>query len=79
MKLSRSIHVATDGIISFFLMAGKYFIVDIHDVFFIHSSVNEQLGYFFYLQIWAFQKVACSEAIEFGKSHGQRSLVVYSP
>ena len=79
MKLSRSIHVATDGIISFFLMAEQYYIVYIDHIFFIHSSVSEHLGYFFYLQIWAFPKLACSVVFEFGKCHGQRSLAVYSP
>jgi len=45
MTLSRSIHVAANGIISFFLMAEYYYI------FFIHSSVDGYLGCFHVLAI----------------------------
>ena len=44
MIISRSIHVAADGIISFFFMVEWYSIVYMHHIFFIHSSVNEHLG-----------------------------------
>ena len=44
MIVSRSIHVAADGIISFFFMVEWYSIVYMHHIFFIHSSVNEHLG-----------------------------------
>ena len=44
MIISRSIHVAADGIISFFFMVEWYSIVYMYHIFFIHSSVNEHLG-----------------------------------
>ena len=44
MTISRSIHVAVNGIISFFFMAGQYSIVYMHHIF-IQSSVNGHLGY----------------------------------
>ena len=46
MIISRSIHVAVSGIISFFLMAKKYSIVYMYLNFFIHSFVNGYLGCF---------------------------------
>ena len=51
MTISRSIHVAANGIISFFLMAEQYFIVYMYHIFFIHSSVNGHLGCFHVLAI----------------------------
>ena len=45
--ISGSIHVAADGMISFFLMTESYSIyIYIYHVFFTHSSVNGHLGYF---------------------------------
>ena len=41
---SRSIHIAANGIISFFLMAELYSTVYMYHIFFIHSSVNGHLG-----------------------------------
>ena len=46
MIISRSIHVAANGIISFFLMAKYYSIVYMYHIFFIHSSVDGYLGCF---------------------------------
>ena len=51
MIISRSIHVAANGVISSFLMAEKYSIVYIYHIFFIHSSVNGHLGCFHVLAI----------------------------
>ena len=51
MLISRSIHVAANGIISFFLMAEKYSIVYMYNIFFIHSSVDGHLGCFHVLAI----------------------------
>ena len=39
-----SIHVAADGIISFFFIAEYYSIVYVYHIFFIHSSVDGHLG-----------------------------------
>ena len=39
VTILRSIHVAANGIISFFLMAEQYSIVNMYHIFFIHSSV----------------------------------------
>ena len=50
MIISRSIHVAANGIISFFLMAEQYSIVSIYHIF-NHSSVNGRLGCFLVLAI----------------------------
>ena len=47
----RYIHVAAYGIISFLLMAEQYFIVCMHHIFFIHSSVDGHLGCFHVLAI----------------------------
>ena len=46
VTLSRSIHVAANGIISFFLMAEQYSIIYMYHIFFIHSSVDGHLGCF---------------------------------
>ena len=51
MTISRSIHVAANGIISFFLVTGQYFIVYTDHIFFIHSSVDGHLGCFHVLTI----------------------------
>ena len=40
MIFSKFIRVAADGIIWFFSMAGKYFIVHMYHIFFTHSSVS---------------------------------------
>ena len=50
MIISRSIHVAANGIISFFFMA-EYSIVYIYHIFFIHSFVDGHLGCFHALAI----------------------------
>ena len=47
---SKSIHVATNGIILFF-MAEEYSIVHIYHIFLIQSSVDGHLGYFHVLAI----------------------------
>ena len=44
--ISGSIHVAINGIISFFFMAENYFFLFMYHIFFIHSSVNGHLGCF---------------------------------
>ena len=46
MIISRSIHVAANGIISFFLIAESYSIVYMYYIFFIHSSVDGHLDCF---------------------------------
>ena len=46
MIIPRSLHVATDGNISFFFMAKKYSVVDMYHIFFIHSPVDGHIGYF---------------------------------
>ena len=51
MIISRPIHVAANGIISFFFMAESYSIVYMNHIFFIHSSVNGHLGCFHVLVI----------------------------
>ena len=51
MIISRSIHVAANGIISLFLMAKEYSIVYIYHIFFIYSSVDGHLGCFHVLAI----------------------------
>ena len=50
MIMSKSIHVAANGITSFFFMAEWYSIVDIFHIF-IHSSVDGYLGCFHVLAI----------------------------
>ena len=44
MIISRSIHVAAKGTISFFFMAQQYFIVYMYHIFFIRYSVDGHLG-----------------------------------
>ena len=51
MIIYKSIHVAADGIISFFLMAEEYSIVYMYHIFFIHSSVDGHLVCFHILAI----------------------------
>ena len=51
MIISRSIHVAANGIISFFFMAEQYSTVYMYHIFFIHSSVDGHLGCFHVLAI----------------------------
>ena len=51
MIISRSIHVAANGIISFFFMAEYYSIVCMYHIFFVHSSVGGHLGCFHVLAI----------------------------
>ena len=51
MIISRSIHVGSKGIISFFFMTEYYSIVYIYHIFFIHSSVDGHLGCFHVLAI----------------------------
>ena len=46
MIISRSIHVAANGIILLFFMAELYSIVHIYHIFFTHSFVNGHLGCF---------------------------------
>ena len=50
MIICRSIHVAANGII-FFFMAEKYFIVYIYCILFIYSFVDRHLGCFHVLAI----------------------------
>ena len=51
MTISRSIHVAANGIISFFLMAEYYSIVYMYHFLFIHSYVKGHLSCFHVLAI----------------------------
>ena len=51
MMISRSIHVAANDIILFFLMAELYSIVYMYHIFFINSSVGGYLGCFCVLTI----------------------------
>jgi len=51
MKISSSIHVAANGIISLFFVAEYYSIVFMCYIFLIHSSVNGHLGCFHVLAI----------------------------
>ena len=51
MIISRSIHVATNGIILFFFRAEYYSIVYMYHIFFIHLSVGGHLGCFHDLDI----------------------------
>ena len=50
MTISRSIHLAENGIVSFFLMAEHYFVVYMY-IFFVHSFINGHLGCFHILAI----------------------------
>ena len=51
MIISRSIHVAENGIISYFFMAEYYSIVYMYHIFFTHFSINGHLGCFHVLAI----------------------------
>ena len=51
LGLTMSIHIAANGIISFFLMAEQYSTVYMHHTFFIHSSVDRCLCYFHALAV----------------------------
>ena len=51
MIISICIHVAANGIISFFFMVDWYSIVYMYHIFFIHSSVDGHLGCFCVLAI----------------------------
>ena len=51
MTLSRFIHVAANGPISFFLMAEQYSFIYMYHIFFIHSSVDGNLDRFHVLTI----------------------------
>ena len=51
MTLSRFIHVAANGPISFFLMAEQYSFVYMYHIFFLHSSVDGNLDCFHVLTI----------------------------
>ena len=44
MIISRSMHIAANGIISFFFMAEWYFTVYMCHIFFSHSSVDRQIA-----------------------------------
>ena len=51
MRVSSAIHVAANGIISFFFMAEQYSIVYIYHIFVIQSSVDGHFGSFHVLAI----------------------------
>ena len=51
MIISRSIHAAANGIISFFIMAEQYSIIYMYHIFFLHSPVHGHLGCFHVLGI----------------------------
>ena len=51
MTISRSIHVAANGIIIIIIFYGQYSIVYTYHIFFIHSSVDGHLGCFHVLTI----------------------------
>ena len=51
MRISRSTHVASNGISLFFLMTEWYSTVCMYHVSFIHSSVNGHLGAFHFLAL----------------------------
>ena len=51
MTVSRSIHVSTNDPVLFHLMAEQYSIVYMYNIFFIHSSVDGNLGCFHVLAI----------------------------
>ena len=51
MIISRSIHVAANGILAFFFMAVYYSIIYTYHIVFIHSSVDGHLGCFHVLFI----------------------------
>ena len=49
--ISRSVSVATNGIISYFFMTQPYFTVYMYHIVFIQASVDGHLGYFYVLAI----------------------------
>ena len=51
MIISRSIHVAADGLISFFFVTEWYSIVSLYIAFFVHLPVNRHLARFHVLAI----------------------------
>ena len=51
MTLSGSVHIAANGIISFFLMAEQHSIVYVYHIFFIHPSVDGLLRCFLVLAV----------------------------
>ena len=51
MTVSSCIHVAANGIFSFFFMAEQYPVVCVYHIVFIHSSVDGHLGCFHVLAI----------------------------
>ena len=51
MIILKSIHLAANGIISFFFIAEYYSIVYMYHIFVIHSSVSGYVGYFHVLAI----------------------------
>ena len=71
MIVSRSIHVAKNAGISFFLMAEYYSIVYMYHFFFIHSSIDGHLGCFHVLAI------ANSVAVNIG-AHVSFRVMVFS-
>ena len=73
MIISRSTHVAANGIISFFFMAEKYSIVSVHTINFIHSSVDGHIDCFHVLAI------VNSAAVKIGMPVSFRIMVFFFP
>ena len=67
MRISSCIHVAANGIISFFFVAKQYSIMYIYHVFLIHLSVDGYLGSFHVLAIVnsAAMNIGCVYIFEF--------------
>ena len=51
MIISKSIHIAANGVIQFFFMAEQYSILPIYHIFILHSSADGHLGCFHVLDI----------------------------
>ena len=66
MTISRPIHIATNGIISFLLMAEWYSIVYMCHIFCIHSSVDGHLGCLYVLAIVNSAVVSMGVHVSFG-------------